>query len=75
MNILFLMQKMHLAKSELERVSVTKEIENEFSTLSDEEKGVVRKHFLTGLHKKINEGKELIYHVDEYIEMEQFAIR
>ena len=67
MDITFLMQKMHSANSILERESVRNDIENEFSSLSDEEKGVVRKAFLKGLHKKIDEGKKLARQVDTYL--------
>ena len=74
MDIMFLMQKMHLAKSELERESVVREIENGFSSLSNDEKNVVRKHFLTGLHKKIDEGKEMVHQIDMCFKMEPSAI-
>ena len=69
MNILFLMQKMHSANSELEKDSVKREIENMFSSLSDEEKSVVQKEFLTGLHKKIDEGKKLVRRTDKRLKM------
>ena len=69
MDIVFLMQKMHSSNNEFEKESVKKEIENMFSLLSDEEKETVRKKFLSSLHKKVAEGKRLIYHVDEYLKL------
>ena len=64
MNIRLLIQKMTSARNEVEREVIINEIENNFSSLTDEEKQMVRKDFFEDLYEKIGEGKKLLNRID-----------
>ena len=67
MNIRLLTKKMTSARSEIEREVIINEIERKFSSLTDEEKQVVRKDFFDDLYEKIGEGKKLLNRIDQCI--------
>ena len=64
MNIRLLIQKMTSARNEREREVIINEIESKFSSLTDDEKQVVRKDFFEDLYEKIGEGKKLLNRID-----------
>ena len=64
MNIRLLIKKMTLARNEIERKVIQNEIENTFSSLTDDEKKVVRKDFLVDLYEVVGEGKKLLNRID-----------
>ena len=69
MDITSLMQEMHNANTEVERVSVKNKITTQFDALSETEKELVRDAFLKSLDNVIDEGKILLKEVDLKIEM------
>ena len=64
---------MHSAENEAEKKNVKSEIVNMFSSLSNEEKDVVRKEFMEGLHTKIDEGKKLMERIDVYLDIKEVS--
>jgi len=60
MNIKKLMQKMHDATTEEEKLSITNEILSQFNSLSESEKETVRNEFMEGLNEKLTEAEKLI---------------
>jgi len=73
MDIKSLMQKMHDASTDVEKLSIKNEILSQFNLLSDLEKEIVRNDFMSGLDNKLKEADELMDKVDIAIEISQIS--
>ena len=73
MNIKDLMQQMHNASSEQEKVQIEKKIRLLVFSLSETEKKDVKKMFLAGLDEKLNEADRLIKKVDVALEISEIS--
>jgi len=73
MDIKYLMQQVHDASTEKEKDFILKEVESQFSVLSEFDKKKVQKEFLEGLDLKLKEADELINKVDIAIEISQIS--
>lgn len=69
MNIRVLLKELTSASTEAEKSLVKEEISRQFSTLSGDEKELVRKEFLNAVDEKIEETKDVLRDVDLKLEM------
>jgi len=73
MDIKHLMQKMHNASTEEEKLSIKNDILSQFNSLSELEKESVRNEFMSGLDEKLKEADEVMKKVDISIEISQIS--
>jgi len=73
MDIKHLMQKMHDASTEKEKLSIKNEILSQFNSLSESEKETVRNEFMEGLDIKLQEAEKLIKKIDIALELSEIS--
>jgi len=73
MEIKNLMQKMHDAATDTEKLRIKNEMLSQFNSLSESEKKIVRNEFMQSLDEKLKEADELIKKIDIAVEISQIS--
>jgi len=73
MDIKRLMQRMHDATNEKEKLDIKNEILSQFNSLPESEKETVRKEFMEGLDEQLKKADELIKKIDIALEIDEIS--
>lgn len=73
MDIKDLMKQMHAATNEQEKQGIMNQISSQFASLSDNDKEMVKKEFLSALDGKLKQADDIIRKVDIALELEEIS--